>query len=291
MKIFAGLCVFVMVAAGSFAQNRAGFVSPGYPTVRSFPSVVFPGGSSALPGVQRTTGSVVYPGGGTPQIGVPGIRLNNPPVNVAPPFGQGGNNRVSGFNGNGNWGNWGNGNWGNGNWGGGNWGFNGRGRGFKNGFNNNGFNNGTVVYAYPYPVPVYGGDAGYGADPSAVAAAAAAGAASAAVPQGPSTIVVINPQGAPVPPAMMMGMPPQGPAPASAEPASADTGETATHYLIAFKDHSIYSAVAYWVEGDTLHYFTTGNTHNQVSLSLVDRDLTRQLNAQSGLQLNLPAAQ
>jgi endonuclease YncB( thermonuclease family) len=101
---------------------------------------------------------------------------------------------------------------------------------------------------------------------------------------------VINPQGPSVPPSMMMGMPPEGPAPASEQPASADTGDTATHYLIAFKDHSIYSAVAYWVDGDTLHYFTTGSTHNQVSLSLVDRDLTRQLNAQSGLQLNLPAS-
>src|SRR5205807_1469898 len=46
--------------------------------------------------------------------------------------------------------------------------------------------------------------------------------------------------------------------------------DQATHYLLAFKDHSIYSAVAYWVEGDTLHYFTTGNTHNQVSISMID---------------------
>jgi hypothetical protein len=43
------------------------------------------------------------------------------------------------------------------------------------------------------------------------------------------------------------------------------------------------------VDGDTLHYFTSGSTHNQVSLSLVDRDLTKRLNEESGLQLNLPA--
>ena len=47
---------------------------------------------------------------------------------------------------------------------------------------------------------------------------------------------------------------------------------------MAFKDHTIYTAVAYWVDGDTLHYFTSGNTHNQVSLSLVDRELTERLN-------------
>jgi endonuclease YncB( thermonuclease family) len=61
-----------------------------------------------------------------------------------------------------------------------------------------------------------------------------------------------------------------------------------SHYLIAFKDHSVYSAVAYWVDGDTLHYFTSGNTHNQVSVSLVDRDLTERLNKESGLELKLP---
>jgi hypothetical protein len=75
----------------------------------------------------------------------------------------------------------------------------------------------------------------------------------------------------------------------SPETSSTLSGETASRYLIAFKDHSIYSAVAYWVDGDTLHYFTTGNTHNQASLSLVDRDLTRRLNEESGLQVILPA--
>jgi hypothetical protein len=60
------------------------------------------------------------------------------------------------------------------------------------------------------------------------------------------------------------------------------------HYLLAFKDRSIYSAVAYWVDGDTIHYFTAGNTHNQASVSLVDRDLTKRLN-EGGLQVKLPA--
>jgi hypothetical protein len=69
------------------------------------------------------------------------------------------------------------------------------------------------------------------------------------------------------------------------EPASNDEP---SHYLIAFKDHTIYSAVAYWVDGDTLHYFTSGSTHNQVSLSLIDRGLTERLNQESGLELKLP---
>jgi len=71
-----------------------------------------------------------------------------------------------------------------------------------------------------------------------------------------------------------------------------DSGETATpkpaHYYIALKDHHVYLALAYWVEGDTLHYFLPGNTHNQVSLSLVDYDLTQRLNRESGTEVRLP---
>ncbi len=68
-----------------------------------------------------------------------------------------------------------------------------------------------------------------------------------------------------------------------------EPAEEPLHYLIAFKDHTIYSAVAYWVDGDTLHYFTAGNTHNQVSLSLLDRTLTERLNKESGNDFKLPA--
>ena len=66
--------------------------------------------------------------------------------------------------------------------------------------------------------------------------------------------------------------------------------EASSYYLIAFKDNSIYSAVAYWVDGDTLHYFTSGNTHNQVSMSLVDRALTERLNRERKVDIRLPAS-
>jgi len=72
-------------------------------------------------------------------------------------------------------------------------------------------------------------------------------------------------------------------------PANTNAAESEpSSYLIAFKDHTIYSAVAYYVDGDTLHYFTTGNVHNQVSLSLVDRQLTEQLNHQHNADVLLP---
>ena len=287
MRTFGGLCLSLLLAGGLFAQNRSGFVNAGPPFVRTFPSAVFPGGTSALPGVQRTTGSVVFPGGSSAQIGVPGVRLNNM-AGVNGFNGNFNNGFNNGFNGNGfrN-------------------GFNGNnGNGFKNGFKgrnfNNGFNNGGVVttYAYPVavPVPAYGGGYGPGPDGSYY------DQPMPAAPQQPGNVIVIMPPGqaAPTPGQMqMMMMGPQGQAlPPQAEnapqtpPASSgvDSGQVASHYLIAFKDHSIFSAVAYWVEGDTLHYFTDGSTHNQVSLSLVDRDLTKRLNEESGLRVNLPAA-
>lgn len=59
-------------------------------------------------------------------------------------------------------------------------------------------------------------------------------------------------------------------------------------YLIALKDHSVYSAYAYWVEGDTLHYVTAQRVHNQVSLDLVDREMTQRLNRNHSMQVKLP---
>jgi len=53
----------------------------------------------------------------------------------------------------------------------------------------------------------------------------------------------------------------------------------APHYfLIAYKDHSVYSALAYWVEDKTMHYVTPQQTHNQASLDLIDMDFTKKLN-------------
>jgi hypothetical protein len=72
------------------------------------------------------------------------------------------------------------------------------------------------------------------------------------------------------------------------EPVDTSADENTSYYLIAFKDHSIYSAFAYWVEGDTLHYVTPQRVHNQASLSLVDRELTEKLNRNHSMQVKLP---
>jgi hypothetical protein len=242
MRALAGFAVALLIAGGLFAQNRTGFVNTGG-VVRTPGSVVFPGGTSAMPGVQRTAGSVVFPGGG-PQVAIPSGITHIGPRSGFSGFGQG---RPAG-----------------------------QGRG------------GSVVVGVPYPVYVGGGyyDGSYGAQPQ----------------QQQPNVVVVYPQQAPPVIINQFGPSdtsyPSTMAPTTStyqSPVQSQTSEPpspveSAHFLIAFKDHTIYSAVAYWVDGDTLHYFTNGNTHNQVSVSLIDRDLTARLNKDSGVEVKLPAA-
>jgi hypothetical protein len=146
-----------------------------------------------------------------------------------------------------------------------------------------------VVAAYPVYVGGYYYPAPYVApvDSSVPADAAAAPTTNVTVvmpPQQPATPVVINYNyGTPAPP------PPDRTADAASATQQEDNTSEPSHYLIAFKDHTIYAATAYWVDGDTLHYFTAGNVHNQASLSLVDRSFTERLNREAGLDVRLPA--
>ncbi len=255
MKTLGGFAIALLAVSGLMAQNRSGFVNtPG--VTRGFSSVVFPGGTSGMPGITRTTGSVVYPGGGGPQIAIPAPNIN---MN----FGRNGSfgARPSHFGG--------------------------------------GRRNGSAVFAYPVYVGGYGyGGYGYydpslyGGDPAAMAPQQ---------PQQPNVTVIMPPQPPPViinqfgsgdtqrQPLSLYQPQTNAPEPAAEEQPPVSS-QQATHFLIAFRDHTIYSAIAYWVDGDTLHYFTSGNTHNQVSLSLVDRELTKRLNEESGLEVKLPPA-
>lgn len=78
----------------------------------------------------------------------------------------------------------------------------------------------------------------------------------------------------------------EAPAPKPVEPSP----EQDLIFLIALKDSSVYSAAAYWVEGDTLHYITTQGKHNQVSLDLVDRAVSEKLNRGRRVEFRLPPA-
>ncbi|MFN7992566.1 MAG: hypothetical protein U0Q18_03150 [Bryobacteraceae bacterium] len=149
---------------------------------------------------------------------------------------------------------------------------------------------GSAVFAYP----VFVGGYGYGNDQAPVEQ------------QQPTTVVVYPPAQPPV--IINQNFAPgtadqagqaadsaasnyryyQAPIGGGADTAASSTSGDTSYYLIAFKDHTIYSAVAYYVEGDTLHYFTAGNVHNQASLSLVDRPLTEQLNRERSVDVRLP---
>ena len=231
-------------------------------TTRNFGSVVFPGGTSATtPGATRNFGSVVFPGGaalppvrgGSPVIGsLPGVGFTNP----VPTQTRGGQNF----------------------------------RGTPSGRNTR---NQTFVYAYPvYVSGTYDGNYNSNYAPQE---------APPQQQQQPQNVTVVYPPQHASPVMIQAGSqgeyyttggPRQGyesPGGAPREQEQAQDSDT-NRFLIAFKDHTIYSAVAYWADGETLHYFTTGNTHNQVSVSLIDRELTERLNKELGMDFKLPRA-
>jgi hypothetical protein len=70
-------------------------------------------------------------------------------------------------------------------------------------------------------------------------------------------------------------------APANAAPAV---------YLIAFRDHTIHAAAAYWADRGTLHYVTLDHEEKLVPLNTVDRDLSAQLNRERRVAFSLPAS-
>ena len=74
-----------------------------------------------------------------------------------------------------------------------------------------------------------------------------------------------------------------------AQSGSPTNPDQATIYLLAFRDHTIVQALGYWMEGSTLHYVTVDHDLNQVSLDLIDRDLSQRLNGERGVEFRLPA--
>src|SRR5580658_4027240 len=102
---------------------------------------------------------------------------------------------------------------------------------------------------------------------------------------GPQQPVIINQYfGAPGPQAVNAPEPSNSNAQAPGDP----IGSPQNYYLIAYKNHAVYTAIAYWVEDKTLHYVTTQNTHNQASLDLIDLTLTKSLNQRNDVPFSIP---
>jgi hypothetical protein len=82
--------------------------------------------------------------------------------------------------------------------------------------------------------------------------------------------------------------PPSHPYADAAAAQRATASDQPTIYLIALRDHTIVQALGYWMEGSTLHYVSAEHTLNQLSIDLVDRDLSQRLNDERGLDFRLP---
>ena len=82
--------------------------------------------------------------------------------------------------------------------------------------------------------------------------------------------------------------PPVHPYPESAVTQRAAANDQPTIYLIALRDHTIVQALGYWMEGSTLHYVSAEHTLNQLSIDLVDRDLSQRLNDERNVDFRLP---
>jgi hypothetical protein len=136
-----------------------------------------------------------------------------------------------------------------------------------------------LSYQNQYAAP-YGYGASYGPPPAAPGYYESPGAGA----QGPQQPVIIN---------QYFGA--QGPQQVNApETTSSNTqapgdviGTPQNYYLIAYKNHAIYAALAYWLEDKTLHYVTTQNTHNQASLDLIDVNLTKSLNQEREIPFSI----
>jgi hypothetical protein len=154
----------------------------------------------------------------------------------------------------------------------------------------------------PYAVPVFGGYYGYGAYDYAPQQQPV----TIVVPQQPAPQVIINhhynsPDA--VRPSVSTEVPgergevrvyeanPRKPVPEAAQEARTYVRDDKPNiYLIALKDSTVRQAIGYWAEGTSLHYVTPEASISRVSLDMVDREGTRQLNAQRGLELELPSA-
>jgi hypothetical protein len=73
----------------------------------------------------------------------------------------------------------------------------------------------------------------------------------------------------------------------SGMPQGSVMNEKPTIYLIALKDGTLRQAIGYWTQGDTLHYVTPDSSVNHLSIGMVDRERSIELNAERKLEFDL----
>ena len=140
------------------------------------------------------------------------------------------------------------------------------GGGYGYGWNNWGWGGGYPYYSYPYYADPY-----YGYPPVTVVAPPPAYYDSRPV------IVSQDFRSDPLPPPVQVREYP---------PRDAEYRETI--YLIAHPDHRIEAAVAYWVDGETLHYVTRTREKKEAPLDEIDCPFSEQLNRDRRVPFRLP---
>lgn len=153
----------------------------------------------------------------------------------------------------------------------------------------------AIPIAVPYPVFYGGGYYDYEAPPAPVGPQAAAAYQVQGYEQMTQPpVVIINQYFKPDTANPVLrdysNVPLPEPAPRQSEGTQPQANsEPQVMFLIAMKDHTIFPAVAYWVEGDTLNYITVQGSKNSASLDLVDREFSKQINKERQVEFGLPS--
>ena len=140
---------------------------------------------------------------------------------------------------------------------------------------------GAVPYIVPYPVYIGSGDAGPAPPASDVSGA------EISAEDAPDVLSDGTSLQEPPPAAFDTG-PPAINSSGCENPIGPSPTEYTNIFFVALNDGSVHTAIAYWVEGSTLHYMTPEYIHNQVSLALVDQKTSAALNGSQSLPLASP---
>lgn len=142
------------------------------------------------------------------------------------------------------------------------------------------------IIAYPIPYPVY-----VGGDDASDDSQSGAESESPETPDPRQFLPLLPPRQIPL--AVRTDAQPEPSATTTPPPATqgcpaTDNNVDRVQFFIVLKDHWVHVAVAYWVENGTVHYITPEGSHNQVSIGLVDRQVSAKLNAGNAVKFVLP---
>ncbi len=134
-----------------------------------------------------------------------------------------------------------------------------------------------------YPAPILVGGGGWYPQPQVAA---------------PTPIVLVNQQNVAPSPAPLLVMNPSY-TPEVAKPVLREYGTISNPYenfkpnapkvyLLTLKDGTLRQAVAFWAEGETLHFVQPDHKQETTALTNIDREATKRFNSERGLEIKLP---